>query len=616
MCGIAGWVAFDHDLERDRATVDAMTATMARRGPDAVGTWIDRHVALGHRRLAIIDLEGGHQPMTVNTPTGTVALIYTGETYNFAELRDQLRHAGHEFRTRSDTEVVLRGYLEWGEALPEHLNGMFAFALWDGRRQTLMLVRDRLGIKPLYYHPTADGVLFGSEAKAILAHPQVQPTIDLDGLRELLTFVETPGHAVWAGMREVEPGSVVTVDGRGVQARAYWRLQAVPHTDPLDVTIGKIEDLLADIVRRQLVADVPRCTLLSGGLDSSALTAIAARELAAHGERVRSFSVAFGDDAARFVPDALRDTPDAPFVRDVATHVDSAHYDIVLDAAAIADLDIRRATVAARDLPAGLGDADSSLYLLFRAIRAHSTVALSGESADEVFGGYRWFHDPEAVQTDGFPWMAAYRERGIRSFLTADVRAALDPAAYVRDSYAQALAAVPRLPGESPSERRMREICYLHLTRLLGAMLERKDRLSMAVGLEVRVPFCDHRLVEYVFNTPWAMKTYDGREKSLLRGAVAAQLPRSVVERKKSPYPAIQAAVYVAALQRQVQAVLAERNHAVFDLFDRALIEQAVHTPAARVDPLQRSAFEWVLDVHTWLALRRPAIAMSSGQAA
>ncbi len=265
MCGITGWVSFDRDLTRERETLDAMTRTMACRGPDASGTWVEPHAALGHRRLAVIDLPGGKQPMTVRTPNGAVTLVYSGETYNFTELREELVRGGERFTTAGDTEVVLRGYLRWGEAVADRLNGMYAFAVWDGREQKLVMIRDRLGIKPFYYHRTRDGLLFGSEPKAILAHPLAERVVDVDGLRESLSYCFTPGHAIWSGMRQVEPGTVVTVDANGLRERTYWRLETRPHPDDVATTVARVRELLDDTVRRQLVADVPRCVLLSGG---------------------------------------------------------------------------------------------------------------------------------------------------------------------------------------------------------------------------------------------------------------------------------------------------------------------------------------------------------------
>lgn len=609
MCGITGWVSFDRDLTRHQPELDAMTATMACRGPDAQGSWLERHAALGHRRLAVIDIEGGTQPMSVRTDDGAVTITYSGETYNFAELRDELRRRGHQFRTRSDTEVVLHGYLEWGEAVAQRLNGMYAFAIWDARVDKLVMIRDRMGIKPFYLYPTADGVLFGSEPKAILANPLAERTVDLDGLRELFSFTKTPGHAVWSGMREVLPGTVVTVNRTGIRQHHYWTLQTRTHTDDQQTSIATVRELLDDIVARQLVADVPRCLLLSGGLDSSVLTALAAAQLGELGEQVRSFAVDFAGQAENFTPDDLRPTPDAPYAHEVATHVGSRHQDIVLDHTALADPAVRRAVVTARDIPAGLGDLDASLLLLFTAIRGHSTVALSGESADEIFGGYRWFHQPEVQTADTFPWMAylAGLRTQVSDPLNAELTTALDLPGYLRDRYTDAVAEVEPAEHETEHERRMRVICYLHLTRFLRLLLDRKDRMSMAVGLEVRVPFCDHRLVEYVYNTPWSLKTFDGREKSLLRAAAADLLPQSVLQRVKSPYPSTQDPHYASALQQQAKELL-PTDDPVFGLVNRRWLEAAAQQDPATMPTDVRNSIERTLDLSTWLDIYRPQL--------
>jgi len=613
MCGITGWVSYNRNLASERATVDAMTETMSCRGPDDAGTWIAGPAALGHRRLAIIDLPGGRQPMTAETPEGTVALVYSGETYNYTELRRELTGRGHRFATDSDTEVVLRAYLEWGPALAERLNGMYAFAIWDGRTKQLVMVRDRMGIKPFYYAETADGVLFGSEPKAILANPLARREVTLDGLRELFAFVKTPGHAVWEGMREVEPGTVVTVGESGVRTHVYWQLETRPHPDSKDETIGHVRELMDDIVRRQLVSDVPRCTLLSGGLDSSAMTALAARQLRESGETVRSFAVDFVGQTENFVADELRATPDTPFVHDVARESATEHQDIVLSSGDLADPEVRSRVIRARDIPMGLGDMDASLYLLFKAIRQHSTVALSGESADEVFGGYKHFFDEEARKGETFPWLVQFAqtmgEDG--NVLNDSVTRALDLPGYVRDSYSSAVSGVQRLEGESDFEYRMRVICHLHLTRFVRVLLDRKDRASMAVGLEVRVPFCDHRLVEYVYNTPWALKSFDGREKSLLREATADVLPRSVYDRVKSPYPSTQDPKYHTALQENVKELLAKPSHQVFDLVSRDWLERAVEVETPQITQTGRRGLERVLDLALWIDMYAPTLTLS-----
>jgi asparagine synthase (glutamine-hydrolysing) len=609
MCGITGWVSFGRDLRPEQATVDAMTETMSCRGPDDRGTWFAEHAALGHRRLAIIDLPGGRQPMSVETPGGAVAMVYSGETYNFTELRAELIRRGHRFTTDSDTEVVLHAYLEWGDALAERLNGMYAFAIWDSRENKLVMVRDRMGIKPFYYYETPDGVLFGSEPKAILANPAAEHTVTLDGIRELFAFIKTPGHAVWEGMHEVEPGTVVTVTANGLRTTRYWTLQTRPHPDDQATSVAHVRELLEDIVRRQLVADVPRCTLLSGGLDSSAMTAIAARQLAGTGQTVRSFAVDFVGQTENFVPDDLRGTPDTPYVHDVAEKSGTEHQDIVLNSDELADPDVRSKVIRARDIPMGLGDMDASLYLLFKSIREHSTVALSGESADEVFGGYQQFFDPEAQRARTFPWLVRFARHfgDDNNILVPGLTEALEIPQYIQDAYDRSVARIERLDGESDFEWRMRKICYLHLTHFVRILLDRKDRASMAVGLEVRVPFCDHRLVEYVYNAPWSLKTYDGREKSLLRGAARDVLPQSVVDRVKSPYPSTQDPAYTVKLQNNAREYLSSQCHPVFDIVSRDWLARAV-AAEAQITQASRRGLERALDLALWLDMYKPTL--------
>src|SRR5262245_50733040 len=545
--------------------------------------------------------------MSVSTPNGDVVIVYSGEVYNFKELRDDLVKRDEKFVTSSDTEVVLRGYMQWGEALADRLNGMYAFAIWDSRVRKLVMIRDRMGIKPFYFYPTPDGVLFGSEPKAILVNHLAKRIVDIDGVREMMVQVKTPKHAVWKGMREVEPATIVTVDQNGVRERTYWRLESKVHADDERTTVARVRALLDDIVRRQLVADVPECVLLSGGLDSSAITALSARELT---EPVRTFAVDFVDQAQNFTPNDMRPTMDTPYVHEVSEHVGSDHTDIVLDHNQLADLDIRRKVVTARDLPMGIGDMDASLYLLFKAIREQSTVALSGESADEIFGGYRQFHDPAVQKTDAFPWIAIGNSPvdGAGELLTPALRSALDLDTYVNDRYTDAVAEVTRLEEEDEFTHRMRVMSYLHLTRFVRILLDRKDRMSMAVGLEVRVPFCDHRLVEYVYNTPWSLKTYDGREKSLLRGAARDVLPESVVQRVKSPYPSTSDPKYVAALQGQVKDLLVTAEDALFGVIDRTVLKALASLEPELIEPQDRAKMERALDLSVWFDMYRPQI--------
>ncbi|MEE1940141.1 asparagine synthase (glutamine-hydrolyzing) [Streptomyces sp. TRM 70361] len=560
MCGLAGWVGYDRDLTRHADTVSAMAGTLECRGPDDHGTWVSRHAALGHRRLSVIDLAGGRQPMHVTgADDGLPVIVYTGEVYNYRELRRELAGLGHTFRTTSDTEVVLHAYLEWGQEFAERLNGMYALAVWDPRGEELLLVRDRMGVKPLFYYPTRDGVLFGSEAKAILAHPEARAAVDREGLAEIFAIINTPGHAVFKGMHEVVPGTVVRFTRGGRTTRTYWELRARPHTDDLDTTVARVRELLEDIVERQLVADVKVGTLLSGGLDSSAITALAAKALRDQGaeERIKAFSVDFRDNERDFRGNGIWLDPDTPYAVEVARHCGAEHIVVELENNDVLDEDVRRRVLLAQDLPISTGDMEHSLYHLCRALKERVTVALSGETSDELFGGYNWFFDREAVEGDTFPWYDAWRRLGgLAAIREIGLWDRLGMEEYVKQRYAEALAEVPRLAGESGTEARMRELSYLNISRWEKFLLDRKDRISMATGLEVRVPFTDHRLVEYVFNVPWEMKNFDGREKSLLRAATAHVLPESVLRRRKSPYPSTQDQGYVRALRDKVAALL------------------------------------------------------------
>ncbi|MEA5360279.1 asparagine synthase (glutamine-hydrolyzing) [Amycolatopsis sp., V23-08] len=568
MCGFVGWLDFDRDLRTQRPVIDRMTDTMRNRGPDARGTWVGTHAALGHRRLAVVDVDGGAQPMAAEAGPDRlpVVLTYSGEIYNFRELRAELTQLGHRFTSRSDTEVLLRSYLQWGAGCVDRLNGMFAFGIWDSVREELVLARDRLGIKPLYYAPLAHGVLFASEPKGLMANPHFTPALDADALPILLNpRLAMPGETPLRGMREVKPGHVVRVDRCGCHEYPYWRLVSREHTQSLSETVATVRELLTDTVRRQLVADVPRAALLSGGLDSTVMAALAARELAmAEDGPLLTYSVQFTGEEHDFRPTALRPERDAPYAALAAKHLGTEHVEVTLDAADVAD--VVAATRDARDLPS-LGQFDTSMYLMFAALRERSTVALSGEAADEVFGGYPWFHDPATVWRDTFPWLGDAPR--LADCLNPDLRRALRPAELEADRYATLRGQVPRLPGEDKLNARMREVLYFSLHGPLAVLLDRKDRMSMAVGLEVRVPFCDHRLLEYVWNVPWDMKTADGKEKTLLRMAAADLVPDEVLNRPKSAYPAMHSPAYDRMVHDKVRTLLADPSSPLAPALDR-----------------------------------------------
>jgi asparagine synthase (glutamine-hydrolysing) len=602
MCGIVGWIDWKRDLSSERATIEAMTKTLYWRGPDQQAVWVSPTAAIGHRRLIVIDPDGGVQPMVYEESRGRVVLAYNGEIYNFQELRQELQSLGHRFKTRSDTEVVLRGYLQWGEELPKKLNGIFAFAVWDERNRELLLVRDHLGVKPLFYAQIGESVFFASEMKALFAHPDINPEVDAEGLAELFVMgVRTPGHAVYRGIKEVLPGQLIRFTQRGKQESIYWELQSKPHTDDLKTTYLHIRELLKDTVKRQLVADMPVVSLLSGGLDSSGIAAIAAEEYRKQGkEPLRTFSVDFVNSERDFKENLMHRSLDTPWVKRVSEHAKTDHQLVIFnDEDLIQHLSI---SYRARDLP-GSGNMDTSLYLLFKEMKKSATVALSGESADEVFGGYIWFHMKEMVEADTFPWAAVISHQDEPfSYLSEEMKKAIRPEEYIRTRYLEALQKVPRLDGEEKEEARMREVLYLNQKYFLLMLLERKDRMSMATGLEVRVPFCDYRLVEYVWNIPWKMKCVDEIEKGILRRAFADVLPHDVLYRRKSPYPSTYSPTYLQLIRDRLSAILNDAHSPLLPLVSTSKLRDFLKGIQGQEVSFQLLSFiERLIQIDSWM---------------
>ena len=597
MCGIAGWVDWRRDLRREAATLERMAAAMAPRGPDDAGLWLSASVGFAHRRLIVVDPAGGAQPMQRQYGTRRFVIVYNGELYNTEDLRRDLLARGYRFEGHSDTEVLLASYAHWGEACLPRLNGIFAFAIWNEAEETLFLARDRLGVKPLFYAERQDAFLFSSELKGLLANALVPAELDREGLGEafLMAPSRTPGHGVFRGVQELRPGYSLRVGRRGVRVSRYWSLEAREHLDSAEETAARVRFLLRDAVERQLVSDVPIATLLSGGLDSSAVTAFAAKGLQEEGRgTLRTYSVEFADAERHFRPTDFQRSLDGPWVEKVSALFATDHRRVVLDTP-----DLVRwlgAALTARDLP-GMADVDTSLLLFCREVRRESTVALSGESADEVFGGYPWFYREDALQARTFPW--ALRQKDRVALLNPDFAAWLEPEAYVQRRYEEALAEVPALAGEDPQEARMRQLLYLNITRFLPTLLDRKDRMSMATGLEVRVPFCDHRLVEYTYNIPWALKTYGGQRKGILREALRGILPDDVLYRPKSPYPSTPNPSYLAAMRRQALEVLADPGSPLSAYLNRPAIERLAREEQ---DPFALPWFSQLMGLPQWFS--------------
>ncbi|WP_405497546.1 asparagine synthase (glutamine-hydrolyzing) [Streptomyces sp. NBC_00096] len=607
MCGIAGLVDYRSPAPDPRDVIAAMIRTLHRRGPDDERTWHGGPAALGTRRLSVIDVEGGGQPI-VHAPPGQppVTLAYTGEVFNHRELRSELRSRGHEFTTTSDTEVVLHAFLEWGADCAERLLGMFAFAVWDGRSGELWLVRDRFGIYPMYYAQTPGGIAFGSEIKALLAHPAVAPEVGLEGLRAVIGFMKPPGSGVYRTVREQLPGTVVRVAEDKVSVHRYWSLTARPHEDDLDTTVSTVRELLEDSVTRQVVSDVPLGAFLSGGLDSSALAALAVKAMRPEGRRLRTYSVGLGEPD-RFRADDIRTTPDGPYAHAMAAYLGTDHTEVGVNGAALMDPAARAAVLSARDVPTPLGDLDTSLYLLCTGFRKDCTVALTGDGADELFGGYDWFLDPSLRRTPQLPWLAYARQKAgvgaghYASLLDPGLVGSLGLEEYEQDLYRTAVSEVPTLAGEAETDRDIRRMTHLNLTGYLRIILDRKDRMGMAAALESRVPFLDHRLVEYVYNVPWAMKSFDGREKSLLRAAVRDLLPPSVLYRKKAGYPPTQDPAYAAGLRAAVGRLASDAQSPLHGLLNVPAARAFAHDVAGPGARVNRAGAELVVQMDRWM---------------
>ena len=580
MCGIAGLCDFKRDFSQETKrwteVLTEMRTAIAHRGHDQTGEYLGRCVGLAHTRLSIRDLSGGAQPMVRCRAGVDYAIVYNGEIYNAEDLKEELVRRGYTFETTCDTEVILLGYMEYGMEVAEKLNGIYAFAIWDGGRDTLCLCRDRMGVKPLFYTIEGDTLVFGSEPKALFAHPQIKPQADLDSFREIFGLgpARTPGCGVFRGLREVKPGCILEYSREGAKEYPYWTLEARPHTDNYAQTVETVSWLLRDAVKRQLVSDVPVCSFLSGGIDSTVVTAIACQQLQAEGHMLNTFSFDFTHNDTCFQSNAFQPTRDRPYVDQVLALYPLHHTYLECDEATLADL--LWDAVRMKDLP-GMTDVDASLLYFCGLVKQHNKVALTGECADEIFGGYPWFYREELLHTDGFPWSADLSAR--TALLSEETIQTLKLEEYVRQAYQDTLAQVPVLPEEQGEARRRREMSFLNLRWFMQTLLDRMDRTSMAWGLEARVPFADHRIVEYVYNVPWSMKYQDGMEKKLLRDACKDLLPPQLLYRKKSPYPKTYSPVYETLLVQRFQQMLQDPQAPVQRFLDREKAAQFLAQP-------------------------------------
>lgn len=578
MCGIAGFADFETDVRKYERTINAMSDALKRRGPDEKGEYVAEHIALIHRRLAIVDIENGKQPMRRNIGGGEYVLVYNGELYNTAELRRELTDLGYEFEGHSDTEILLLSYIEWGIGCLKKLNGIFAFAVYDKRDEKIVLARDGGGVKPLFYHydEARNTLVFGSEIKALLEHPDISSRVDKYGVAEVFLIGpgRTPGGTAFIDIDEIKPGHYAEFSRDGFYIKPFWELSAREHTDSADDTIEKVRYLVEDAVRRQLNSDVPLCTLLSGGLDSSIITKVASDKFKNESKTLNTYSVTYTDNEKYFTKSFYQPTGDDAFINIMSEFTGSNHAVVTLDNDEVGDA-LFDSTIA-RDLP-GMADIESSMLLLFREIRKKFKVALSGECADEIFGGYPWYTNKEMLNAADFPWSG---NTEIKAGLINERYTTFDPTEYVNSRYRETIASAPMTGYESDIDRRIKEVSVLNFKWFMQTLLDRKDRTSMYNGLEVRVPFCDLRIMEYVYNIPWEIKAYSGREKGLLRKAFSGILPDEIIYRKKSPYPKSHNPVYLNNVKAKVEKILADKNSPLLEIVDAKKLRELIDTEA------------------------------------
>lgn len=581
MCGIAGFCnpyeTYEDKKEHYGTILENMQQKLRRRGPDDQGLYIGTHAAMAHVRLSVIDLTTGHQPMTRLCGAHRVTITYNGELYNWRELKQELIEKGCGFETTSDTEVVLNGFLTYGPEFVKRMNGIFAFAVYDEREEVCYLFRDRSGIKPLFYTTQGETLIFSSEIKGLLAYPGVEAVLDKKGLNEVFSIgpAKTYGCGVFRGIEELLPGHWLSYSKRGMEQFCYWKLESKAHEDSYEETIEKTSYLLTDAVKRQMVSDVPICTFLSGGVDSSLVSAICANELKKEGKQLHTFSFDFTGNDKNFHASSFQPAQDRPYVDKMVEFLGSEHHYLECDHQTQADY--LYASIDARDLPA-MADVDSSLLYFCSEVAKSFKVAMTGECADEIFGGYPWFHKKECFEAQTFPWTMDLEPR--KSMLSDAFLAELQMDAYVQETYETSVAETPKLAGESKEEARRREIAYLNQKWFMQTLLDRMDRTSMYSGLEARVPFADYRIIEYLWNVPWEMKAKDGVVKALLREAGRGILPDEILFRKKSPYPKTYDRKYEALLVERLRDIMQEQSAPIRQFLNAKKVERFLQSPS------------------------------------
>ena len=578
MCGIVGFTNYDGNMRNEEAqrVLTNMNNTLSKRGPDENGIYIKEDICIAHRRLIVIDPEGGKQPMICKYLGNTYVITYNGQIYNTKELRETLEESGFTFEGHCDTEVLLKAFIYYGYNVVNHLNGIFAFAIWNEGKKELFLARDHFGVKPLFYSVKDNQLIFASEIKALFEYPSIYPKIDREGISELFGIgpAHTPGVGVFKGIEELKPAHYLVFNRSGMRIKEYWKLKSRMHTDDFETTCSTVKELLTDAIERQLVSDVPLCTFLSGGLDSSIITLYSANYCRKHNlPMINTYSVDYVDNDKNFQKTDFQPNSDSDYINLITNKLGTKHHTIYLDTPELAE-SLKEAMIA-RDLP-GMADVDSSLLLFCKAVKKEATVSIMGECADEIFGGYPWFFREDALSSGTFPW--SINIEGRQHLLNPDLQEKVNLKEYIDYRYNESLNEVELLNVDSKETKEKRKITYLTMNWFMQTLLSRTDRMGMYNGFEIRVPFCDYRLAEYVWNIPWEMKALHGREKGLLRYIMKDELPKEIVDRKKSPYPKTWNPTYLKKVKGMLTEIMQNPESPITSLLNKEDIMNILNT--------------------------------------
>lgn len=567
MCGFAGWVNYKNKISKNKRIIKKMTNPLKYRGPDSTGYYISNHVLLGHKRLSIIDIKNGKQPMTYKNYT----IVYNGELYNTIEIKNKLLNKGYTFDTTSDTEVLLKGYACFKEKILDMIEGIFAFCIYDGKN--IFLARDQFGVKPLFYTLIGNNFLFASEIKSLLKHKLVKPIINKKSLQELLALgpSKIPGSGIFKDINELRPAHYLIYKNNKLEIKRYWNVKEKKQNDSFEKSVKKVKNLLTKSIKKQMVSDVGIATFLSGGLDSSIISAICSVELSKKGMVLDTYSIDYEGNKEYFKSNKFQISTDNTYIELMSEKFNTNHHYNIISQKKLAKA--LKDSVIARDYP-GMADIDSSLYWFSKQVRKDHKVVLSGECADEIFGGYPWFYREEIRNRKNFPWINNLDER--ISLLNGEIKEKLDLKSFVENEYKKSIEEMPKCLKKE--EVKFKQLFYINMLWFMPTLLERKDRMTMHASLEARVPFADKHLIEYLWNVPWEYKFNQNKEKGLLREAFRDLLPNEIAERKKNPYPKTHNPIYASLVTKLLKKSLKNKKSILYKIFDKEKLNDLIKT--------------------------------------